>query len=151
MKKLFLTRAMIEKLKNDLDHLISFKRKEIIGRIAKAREYGDISENSEYDTARDEQSFVEGKIVEIQEILKESKILEIPSNKDIVGIGSRVTVEVDGQNDEFMIVSSVEANPLEGKISNESPVGRALLGTRIGDVITVSSTIKEVYKILEIR
>lgn len=150
MKKMYLTKETIEKLQQELDYLSNTKRKEVSARIAKAREYGDISENSEYDAAREDQSFTEGRIVELQEILKDSKVLEKPQNNDSVNIGSKVKVEVDGQHDEFEIVSSIEANPLQGRISNESLVGKALLGTKVGDVITVSSTIKATYKILEI-
>lgn len=151
MKKLLLSKETIEKLKQELDELISFKRKDVIARIAKAREYGDLSENSEYDAAREEQSFTEGRILELQEILKDSQELAQPSNKDNVAIGSRVVVEIDGQKDEFHIVSSLEADPLAGKISNESPVGKALLGTKVGDVVTVSSTIKATYKVIDIK
>ncbi|OGY29555.1 MAG: transcription elongation factor GreA [Candidatus Woykebacteria bacterium RIFCSPLOWO2_01_FULL_43_14] len=151
MKKMYLTKETLDKLKQELEHLTNVKRKEVTARIAKAREYGDISENSEYDAARDDQSFIEGRIAELQEILKDSKVLEKPSSTDFVSIGSCVVVEVDGQNDEFEIVSSIEANPIQGRISNESLVGKALLGSKVGDTITVSSTIKATYKILEIK
>jgi len=151
MKKMYLTKETLDKLKQELEHLTNVKRKEVTARIAKAREYGDISENSEYDAARDDQSFIEGRIAELQEILKDSKVLEKPQSTDAVDIGSKVRVEVDGQHDEFEIVSSIEANPMQGRISNESLVGKALLGCKVGDVITVSSTIKATYKILEIK
>lgn len=151
MKKLLLSKETIEKLKQELNELTNVKRKDVIARIAKAREYGDLSENSEYDAAREEQSFTEGRILELQEILKDSQELAQPSNKDNVSIGSRVVVEIDGQRDEFHIVSSLEADPLAGKISNESPVGKALLGTKVGDTVTVSSTIKATYKVVDIK
>lgn len=151
MKKLLLTAQTLKKLKGELNHLIEVKRKEVIARIAKAREYGDISENSEYDSAREDQSFIEGRITELQNILRDSSLLKAPTSTDVVAVGSKVVVEVDSQNDEFAIVSSVEANPLEGKISNESLVGQALLGAKVGDTITVSSTIKATYKVLEIK
>lgn len=147
----FISKEKIEKLKTDLNQLIHEKRKEVISRIAKAREYGDISENSEYDMAREQQSFVEGRILQIQAILKDSKVLETPSRKDEVSLGSRVVVEVDGEKDEFIIVSSIEANPLEGKISNESPVGKALIGSKVGNTVTANSTLKTLYKVLEIK
>lgn len=147
----FISKEKIEKLKTELNQLIREKRKEVISRIAKAREYGDISENSEYDMAREEQSFVEGRISQIQVILKDSKVLVTPSRKDEVSLGSRVVVEVDGEKDEFVIVSSIEANPLEGKISNESPVGKALIGSKVGDTVTANSTLKTLYKVLEIK
>lgn len=148
--KTLLTAEGLEKLKKEYDLLVNTKRKEVTQRIAKAREYGDISENSEYDTARDEQSFIEGRIMELNEILKEAKVVE-HKQSDQVDIGSRVIVEANGEQDEFEIVSSVEANPFEGRISNESPVGKALLGTKVGDSVTVSSTIKATYKIVKIN
>ncbi len=149
-EKIYLTNEGYNKLQKEYDELVNVKRKEVTQRIAKAREYGDISENSEYDSARDEQSFVEGRILELQEILKSAQVLT-KHNKNAVDIGSKVKVEIDGDIDEFIIVSSVEADPSEGKISNESPVGGALIGAKLGDVITVSSTIKATYRILEIN
>ena len=118
--------------------------------MAKAREYGDISEISEYDTARDEQSFAEGLVLELEDILRNYKVIESKSNNDTVTVGSKVKVNVNGEDDEFVIVSSVEADPMQGKISNESTVGQALLGAKKGDVVTIASTIKATYKILEI-
>jgi len=149
-EKIYLTSEGYNKLQKEYDELVNVKRKEVTQRIARAREYGDISENSEYDSARDEQSFIEGRILELQEILKSAQVLT-KHNKNAVDIGSKVKVEIDGDIDEFIIVSSVEADPSEGKISNESPVGSALVGAKLGDVITVSSTIKATYKILEIN
>ncbi|MEX0621814.1 MAG: transcription elongation factor GreA [Candidatus Woykebacteria bacterium] len=149
--KIYLTAEGLEKLKKEHDYLISEKRKEVGARIAKAREYGDISENSEYDTAREEQSFVEGRILELEEILRNYQVIEENQGANAVAIGARVKVDVNGEEDEFIIVSSVEADPMQGKISNESPVGKALIGSKVGDVVTVASTIKATYKILEIN
>lgn len=148
--KIFLTAEGLETLQKEHNELVSVKRKEVIERIAKAREYGDISENSEYDSAREEQSFIEGRILEVEDILKNYQVVDSTSSKEQVEIGSKVVVEVDGQKDEFVIVSSVEANPMEGKISYESIVGRALLDKKIGDIVTVASTVKATYKILDI-
>lgn len=150
-EKFYLTSEGLEKIKKEHKYLIDEKRKEVTSRIAKAREYGDISENSEYDTARDEQSFVEGRIIELEEILRNAEVVKSGSAKDFVQIGSKVRVEVDGEQDEFVVVSSVEADPMQGKISNESPVGHALIGAKTGDVVTIASTIKATYKILEIN
>jgi len=149
--KIYLTSEGLEKLKKEYQHLVSEKRKEVSARIAKAREYGDISENSEYDTAREEQSFVEGRIIELEEILRNHKVIETVGKSGAVQIGSKVKVDVNGEADEFVIVSSVEADPMQGKISNESPVGKSLIGAKVGDIVTVASTIKATYKILEIN
>lgn len=148
-EKVLLTKDGLEKLKKEYDHLVTTKRKEVTARIAKAREYGDISENSEYDTAREEQSFIEGRILELEEILHHAKVIETKGN-DSVQIGSKVKVKVDGEEDEFVIVSSMEADPMNGRISAESPVGKALVGSKVGDEVTVSSTIKSTYRVLEI-
>ena len=151
--KVLLTKEGLDKLKTEYDELVNVKRKEVTEKIARAREFGDLSENSEYDTAREEQSFIEGRIMELEEILSHARVIEAvsASGGSEVGIGSRVKVHIDGEDDEFVIVSSVEANPMEGKISVESPVGKALLGAKVGDVITVSSTIKATYKVLDIK
>ena len=149
--EIFLTQEGLKKLKEEYKELIDVKRKDITERISKAREFGDLSENSEYDTARDEQSFTEGRILEIEEILKHSSIISEKIKHTIVEMGSKVKVDVGGKKDEFSIVSSIEANPSEGKISNESPVGRALLGAKVGDVVKVTSSVTSTYKVLEIR
>lgn len=149
--KIYLTSEGLEKLKKEYQHLVGEKRKEVSARIAKAREYGDISENSEYDTAREEQSFVEGRIIELEEILRNHKVIETVGKSGAVQIGSKVKVDVNGEADEFVIVSSVEADPMQGKISNESPVGKSLIGAKVGDIVTVASTIKATYRILEIN
>ena len=147
----YLTKEGYEKLNKEYQHLVNVRRREVTKRIAKAREYGDISENSEYDTAKEEQSFVEGRILELEEILRNAKVIDQKQKTGAVQIGSKIKVDVDGDEDEFIIVSSVEADPMQGKISDESPVGRALLGAKVGDVVTVSSTIKSTYRILEIN
>lgn len=148
---IYLTGDGLRKLKEEYEELTKVKRKEVTDRISKAREFGDVAENSEYDSAKEEQSFVEGRILEIEEILKNAKTINERAKHSVVEMGSRVKVNVDGEKDEFVIVSSVEANPTEGKISNESPVGKALLGAKIGDVVTVASSVKSTYKVLEIR
>ncbi len=148
--KTLLTAAGLEKLQKEFDYLTKVKRREVTARIGKAREYGDISENSEYDAARDEQSFTEGRILELQEILKKAEVVQHQDN-GLVTLSSRVVVEANGEEDEFEIVSSVESNPFEGKISDESPVGKALLGAKVGDTVTVASTVKATYRVLRIK
>lgn len=149
-EKTLLTAAGLEKLQNEYEHLTKVKRREVTQRIATAREYGDISENSEYDAARDEQSFTEGRILELAEILKKAEVVK-HEDKGVVTLSSRVVVEANGEEDEFEIVSSVESNPFEGRISDESPVGKALIGAKVGDTVTVSSSIKATYRILRIK
>lgn len=148
--KVLLTEEGLKRLKEEYEELVNVKRKEVTEKIARAREFGDLSENSEYDSAREEQSFTEGRIMELEEILSHSKLIE-KAGKNTVGIGSKVKVQTDGAINEFVIVSSVEANPMEGKISNESPVGKALLGSKIGDEVQISSAIQATYKVLEVK
>jgi len=149
--KIFLTKQGLEKLKKEYEDLTKVRRKEVTKRIARAREFGDISENSEYDSAREEQSFIEGRIIELEEILRNAKVVTQTENPNVIQIGSRVKVQVNTEEDEFVIVSSVEADPMQGKISDQSPVGKALLGAKVGDIVTASSTIKSTYTILEIN
>lgn len=148
--KVLLTEEGLKKLKEEYDDLVKNKRQEVTEKIARAREFGDLSENSEYDTAREEQSFIEGRIMELEEILTHSKLIE-KSSENKVGIGSKVKVQSGGEIDEYIIVSSVEANPMEGKISIDSPVGKALLGTKVGDEVKISTSIQATYKVLEVK
>ena len=140
-KEVFLTREGLEKLENELEELKIVKRKEVAERIRQALDFGDISENSEYDQAKNEQAKLEERIAKIESILRNGKLIEeedIPT--EIVGIGSKVLVLDIEYNEEmeYTIVGSAEANPYDGKISNESPVGRALLGSKPGQVIDVN-------------
>lgn len=150
-EKLYVTKEGLENLKAELKNLNDVKRPEIAKRIKEAREMGDISENSEYDAARQEQSFIEGRIEELEEIIKNAKISE-PKEKTSVGVGCKVTVHVDGGDESFHIVGAMEANPLEKKISHESPLGAALVGKKIGDKIEVDAPVgKLIYTILKIE
>lgn len=138
---LYITKEGLEKLKTELADLVNIKRPEIAQRIKEARENGDISENSEYDAARNEQSYIEGRISELEEVIKTAKVTEGNGNKDEVGIGCRVTVHIDGTEETFHIVGAPEANPLQKKISHESPLGSALVGKKIGDKIDVEAPV----------
>lgn len=152
-KKFYLTKEGYEKLKKELEELLNIKRPQVIAKIKEAREYGDLSENSEYDQARTEQSFLEGRIREIQNILKNAVIIETKNNGEVVSLGSTVVLESsDGEREEYTIVSSSEADPLMGKISDESAVGKALLGKRVNEKVTIQvpSGILE-YVIKEIK
>jgi transcription elongation factor GreA len=152
-RKVFLTKEGLQKLNQELDRLVHIKRPQVLERIQEAREFGDLMENSGYDAAKDEQSIVEGRIQELQDILAKAKIITPSSQKNnFVVIGSTVVVEVDGQVDEFIIVGSFEADPSKKKISNESPVGQALLGAKVGEIVEVITPIvRAKYKIIEIR
>lgn len=133
-------------LERELESLIA-RRPEITEKIATARSYGDLSENEDYSAARGEQKVVEGRILEIQEILKHAKIIRA-GQKTKVAMGATVTIESDGKTQTYTVVGAVETNPLEGKISDESPIGKALLGQKVGDTITLPN--RKVYKITEI-
>ena len=124
-----------EKLEEELHYLETEKRAEIGERIKVAREFGDISENSEYDDAKNEQGMVEARIAEITHILSEATVVNTPKRSNKVNIGSTVTVNMGGKERVFTIVGGAESNVAEGKISNESPVGSALIGHKKGDQI----------------
>jgi transcription elongation factor GreA len=148
---LYITKEGLENLKTELKSLHEVKRPAIAKRIKEAREMGDISENSEYDAARQEQSFIEGRIEELEEILKTAK-LSGGTKKDSVGVGCNVTVHVEGTTESFHIVGALEANPLEKKISHESPLGSSLVGKKVGDKIEVDAPVgKLIYTILKIE
>ncbi len=153
-KKNILTRTGLKKLEDELHDLKVNKRKEIAGKIKEAREQGDLSENAEYDAAKDEQRDIEARIEDIEKILKNAEVVlddEISSDK--INVGCTVSVK-DMEYDEdmtFIIVGSTEANSLENKISNESPVGKALMGAKVGDVVDVESPAGMMkYKVLTI-
>ncbi|OGD93110.1 transcription elongation factor GreA [Candidatus Curtissbacteria bacterium RIFCSPHIGHO2_01_FULL_41_44] len=151
-KKFILTHEGLVSLKREYNELIDIKRPAVTQRIQRAREFGDLSENSEYDAAKDEQTLLESRISQLEEVLRKAQIIEPAQKTDFVIIGSTVVVEVDGEVDEFTIVGTMEADPAKRKISNESPVGAALLGTKVGEVIEVATTIvRAKYKILEIK
>lgn len=150
--KIYLTKEGFDRLKKELDNLISVKRPEVVEKIAQARQAVSSPDNLELDTAVQEQSFTEGRISDLTEILKQAQIIsQKKGQKQTVSLGSTAIVEVEGEKDEFSIVGSLEADPSRGLISNESIVGKALLGAKAGEVITVSSAIKTIYKILEIK
>lgn len=131
-----------EKLEQELEHLKSVKRKEVVERIKIARSFGDLSENSEYDSAKEEQAFVEGRIGTIETMIRNAKIIEEDSvNTDEVSLGKTVTfIELpDGEEESYTIVGSAEADPFEGKISNDSPIAKSLIGKRVGDKVIVQT------------
>ena len=155
MKKNILTSEGLKKLEDELDDLIVVKRKEVAQKIKEAREQGDLSENAEYDAAKDEQRDIEARIEEIEKILKNAEIVdEDEVNTDTINVGCQVKI-LDCEFDEeliYKIVGSTEANSLKGKISNESPVGRALIGKKVGEMVSVDTQVGTVqYKVLDIQ
>ena len=130
-KSISLTADGKKELEDELKKLIS-ERPEIAERIAVARSFGDLSENEEYSSARNEQKIAEGRILEIQEILKNAKVIR-GGKKDKVVLGAKVTLSMGGRKVEYTLVGPTEANPLEGKISNEAPIGKALFGRKAGE------------------
>jgi transcription elongation factor GreA len=139
-KDVILTPEGLEKLRDELELLSTARRREVAERIKEAREFGDISENSEYDDAKNEQAMLESKIAQLQEKLRLATVIDSAElSTDVVQVGSVVHVkdEKTGKSVKYTIVGSAEAKPEESKLSNESPVGRALLGHRRGDTVAV--------------
>lgn len=154
-KKNILTYEGLQRLEEELQELKVVKRHEIAQKIKEAREQGDLSENAEYDAAKDEQRDIEARIEEIEVILKNAEVVvEDEVDLDKISVGCKVRI-LDLEYDEeleYKIVGSTEANSLKGKISNESPLGRALLGSRVGDEVKVEAPVGELtYRVLEIQ
>lgn len=141
-KAVFLTREGLLKLEEELDFLKSSKRREVAERIKIAVSYGDLSENAEYDAAKDEQAFVESRIVTLEKMMRNVRIID-PESEDRNTVSIGVTVKLKdyetGELEVYMIVGSTEADPDAGKISNESPIGAALLGRSVGEKVTVNT------------
>ena len=158
-KEIILTNEGKAKLEAELSHLISVTRKEVSEKIKEARSFGDLSENAEYDAAKDEQAEVEARISQLEHMLKNSKVVEVESN-DVVSVGKKVKLEFFGELAELMgmkgkaeysIVGSSEADPAQNKLSYESPVGSALLNHEVGDIVKVDAPGgASEFKILEI-
>ncbi|MDD5144550.1 MAG: GreA/GreB family elongation factor [Candidatus Pacebacteria bacterium] len=150
-KKFYLTREGLERTKKELRGLKELKLAKTRGESPKILQSEDL--NPEYIVFQEDISFLEARIVEIENILKNYELIKAPakSNRDIIDLGATVVVEVDRQADEFTLVGSLEADPNLGRISNESPVGKALMGHRVGDEISVTSPIKTIYKIRGIK
>jgi len=136
-KTTYISKDGLERLRAELEEMVAVRRSEIAQRIHDAKEHGDLTENAEYEDAKNEQAFVEGRIAALEAMIKNATIIEGNGSTDHVGIGSRVTVTLDGETQTFTIVGSAEAKPADGRISNESPVGRALLGRRKGERVVV--------------
>lgn len=154
-KKNIMTYEGLKKLEDELEELKVVKRKEVSQKIKEAREQGDLSENAEYDAAKDEQRDIEARIEQIEKILKNAEVVveeEVDLGKISIGCKVRILDEEFNEELEYKIVGSTEANSLKGKISNESPVGRALIGKKVGDEVVVETQVGELkYKVLEIQ
>jgi len=151
---IYLTAEGIEKVKTELEYLITQKRPEIAQRLRSAIEMGDLSENADYSSAKEDQAFIEGRILELEHILKNVVVIEEKSSGDQVEIGSEVVVREEGYDDEetFFIVGSKEADPNQGKISYESPIGKALIKHRVGEIVRVVTPAGDTnFKIIKIK
>ena len=152
IKSTYLTSKGFSDARVELDYLKKTKRVQIAERIHQAREYGDITENSEYDAAMEEQSMMENRISELEEVLRSARVILERQTSDFVVIGSTVKIEMDDGIDEFKIVGRVEADPSKKRISNESPLGMALLGAKKGEEVDVATPIvRYKCKVLEIK
>ena len=153
-KKVLLTAEGLKKLQDELDNLKNVRRKENTAALKVAKSFGDLSENSEYDEAKNEQAEIEARISEIENMLKNAEIIdEDDVATDIVSIGAKITVKdvEDGEISDYLIVGSTEADPMKGKISDESPLGTALLGHKIGETVTVEAPMGKLeYEIVNI-
>ncbi len=140
-KKHYMTEEGKQKLEHELEHLKIEKRKEVVERIKIARSFGDLSENSEYDAAKDEQAFVEARISQLEVMVRNAVIIEDDESTDVVKIGKSVTFQElpDGDEETYMIVGSAESDPFDGKISNDSPMARSLIGLSVGEEVSVST------------
>lgn len=140
-EKVILTEEGKQELEKKLEYLKMVKRPEITERIKIAREFGDLSENAEYDAAKNEQALIEGEIIEIEAKLKVAEVITVNVKKDTVSVGSKVkfTDQRNGKSYEFEIVGTTEADFKAGRISNESPIGKALLGKKVGEIATVEA------------
>jgi transcription elongation factor GreA len=152
-RKVYLTPEGRDELREELDELVNVKRPALAERLRKAIAQGDLSENADYHTAKEEQSFLEGRIQEIEAILRTAEIIQETRRSNMVSLGSRVTVIEEGTQDSetFRIVGVAETDPVNGKVSYESPIGKALLGRRVQDVVMVEAPGGEIaFRITEI-
>jgi transcription elongation factor GreA len=140
MPNTFLTPEGFKKLQDELEYLRTTKRNEVANRLHEAMDGGELIENAEYEAAKNEQAFVEGRIQELDLILATARVINEGGNGDVIQVGSKITIQEDGSEAEtYTIVGAAEANPREGLISNESPIGKALLNHRVGDKVNVET------------
>lgn len=139
VKKVYLTPEGLKEAQVELNFLKSIKRPEVAERITRAREFGDVDENAEYDAALDEQALIENRVASLEGVLRNARIISEGLESDVVVIGSTVKVKMNKKTDEFTIVGKVEANPIKKRISNESPLGSVLLGSKVGEIVEVTT------------
>lgn len=152
MKKVQLTKEGFVNLQKEYKELMEVKKPYAVDRLGRARAMGDLSENSEYSAAKEELAFIEGRIQEIDEILKLAQVVENHNGNHQVDVGVTVTVEVDGKQEQYSIVGEFEADPLKKKLSHTSPIGKALIGKKVGDFAEVEVPAGKIkYKIIEIK
>lgn len=154
-QKIYLTKDGLEELKKEYEELTKVKRPDVLDRVSQARNLGDLSENAEYVAAREELSFIDGRIGELEELLKQVTLIQADHSgsaaKKTIKLGSRVTLHRDGKREVYTVVGEWEADPIEKKISHESPLGKALLGKKTGEKIEVEAPAGRIlYKIVDI-
>ncbi len=155
-KATFVTKEGLKQLQDELDNLRNTRRKEVAKRLEEAISYGDLSENSEYEEAKNEQAFLEGRIMELEEMIKHAKVISTTKHTKVVELGSTVLIRRvkprEGENEEYTLVGSTEADPMNQRISNESPIGAALLDHKEGDEVDlVAPAGKVTYKIVKLK
>ena len=151
MTKQYLSKERLEEFKLELEDLKNKRRNEVAQRLKQAKEYGDLSENSEYAEAREEQANVETRIFELEDLLKDAVVIEKGAANDVIGVGNVITIKKGEKTSVYSIVGKYEAKPEEGKISDESPLGKAFLGHKVGDKISVTTPAGVMtYEILKI-
>lgn len=150
-KEVILSKEYLEKLEDELEYLKTKKRPEIAEKIKVARSFGDLSENADYDEAKNEQGEVESRIAKVEDMIRNAKTIEVDENSDEVGVGNTVKVydEEFDEELEYKIVGTAESNPLEGFISNESPVGAALIGKKVDDRVEVTTPNGKMYFVIK--
>ena len=150
-KEVILTKEKLEKLEDELEYLKTKKRPEMAEKIKIARSFGDLSENADYDEAKNEQGEVESRIMKIEDMIRNAKTIEVIENSDTVGVGNTVTLYDEEFDEEviYKLVGTAESNPLEGYISNESPVGEAIIGHKVDDRVEVETPNGKMYFVIK--
>ena len=150
-KEVILTKEKLEKLEDELEYLKTKKRPEMAEKIKIARSFGDLSENADYDEAKNEQGEVESRIMKIEDMIRNAKTIEVKENSDTVGVGNTVTFYDEEFDEEvvYKLVGTAESNPLEGYISNESPVGEAIIGHKVDDRVEVETPNGKMYFVIK--